>query len=221
MIYAYAIVINCSNITFDGGNHTIKGAVNSAQAYVNIGLELDYVTNVSVINLKVYGFGLGDISLKGTNCNFLNVSTGYSSLKCNNSNFIGCNFGKGVDGFKQLTIVGENNTFLRNNFEGRLGCVGSNFWDDGLAGNYWSDYNGTDSNHDGIGDSSYNFVESQQDNYPLMKPYSSPISLNLLITPSIQPENSNNLQGTKLMIILASVAFVMFVGAILVIIKRR
>ena len=45
MTRAYALVINCSNIIFDGGNHTINGAVNKAQGYVNSWvLELSNVT---------------------------------------------------------------------------------------------------------------------------------------------------------------------------------
>jgi hypothetical protein len=48
-------------------------------------------------------------------------------------------------------------------------------WDDGYpsGGNYWSDYNGTDANGDGIGDTPYVFGynNSYTDNYPLMKPF--------------------------------------------------
>jgi len=33
--------------------------------------------------------------------------------------------------------------------------ISSNSWDNGFVGNYWGDYNGTDSNMDGIGDSPY------------------------------------------------------------------
>ena len=45
-----------------------------------------------------------------------------------------------------------------------------NNWDNGTTGNYWSDYNGTDNNRDGIGDTPYVIYENNQDNYPFMNP---------------------------------------------------
>jgi len=48
----------------------------------------------------------------------------------------------------------------------------NNTWDSGYpsGGNYWSDYNGTDDNGDGIGDTPYIVFENMTDHYPLMKP---------------------------------------------------
>jgi len=76
-----------------------------------------------------------------------------------------------------------NNKFCHNTFTNNLkhvyaepplyGIVSANTWDDGYpsGGNYWSDYTGVDSDHDGIGNTPYVIDENNQDNYPLMIPW--------------------------------------------------
>lgn len=77
----------------------------------------------------------------------------------------------------EITIGSGNNTFYHNNFEGNVeqirwdwisGVNSTNAWDNGVEGNYWSDYVGTDANHDGIGDTQYFIDVDNTDNYPLM-----------------------------------------------------
>lgn len=77
---------------------------------------------------------------------------------------------------------GEGNRFSSNNFIGNqenanesdysTSGQGANFWDNGIStGNYWDDYTGVDSNHDGIGDTAYTVPGRQppnQDPYPVM-----------------------------------------------------
>jgi len=82
----------------------------------------------------------------------------------------------------------ENNKFYHNNFidnEQQVYIYTSgyvNIWDDGYpsGGNYWSDYTGVDEfsgpnqnqpGSDGIGDTPYVIDENNQDNYPLMEPW--------------------------------------------------
>jgi nitrous oxidase accessory protein len=77
-------------------------------------------------------------------------------------------------------LSAENNTFYHNNFINNNNTIyvenanltaKSNFWDNGKEGNYWDDYNGTDANRDGIGDTPYIINGENVDNYPLMAPY--------------------------------------------------
>lgn len=69
-----------------------------------------------------------------------------------------------------------NNSFVHNNFVNNSqpfiykveGCI----WDDGFEGNYWTRYNGSDLDRDGIGDVPYD-VGLDQDRYPLMGMFAS------------------------------------------------
>jgi parallel beta-helix repeat protein len=70
-----------------------------------------------------------------------------------------------------------DSTFFHNNFIGNwTGSPGSydshNFWDNGLEGNYWEEYKGTDANGDGIGDTPYliDGYSDSVDRYPIMNP---------------------------------------------------
>jgi hypothetical protein len=65
----------------------------------------------------------------------------------------------------------------------------NNSWDSGFpaGGNYWSDYNGTDLNLDGLGDTPYLVFENDTDHYPLLAPFSS-IDVQPIPTVSPSPE---------------------------------
>lgn len=74
---------------------------------------------------------------------------------------------------------GENTSLYHNNFVDNIEQVKispkiNNYgviFDNGEEGNYWSDYNGTDADSNGIGDTPYVIDEVRQDNYPLMEPF--------------------------------------------------
>jgi parallel beta-helix repeat protein len=66
----------------------------------------------------------------------------------------------------------SSNFIFHNNFVDNTNQVSTEFsantWDDGSRGNCWSDYNGIDANHDGVGDTPYVIDANNVDHYPLM-----------------------------------------------------
>jgi parallel beta-helix repeat protein len=63
-----------------------------------------------------------------------------------------------------------HNNIIDNNRQTYLRLSTSNIWDNGAGeGNYWSDYTGSDTNNDGIGDT--DIPHLGLDNYPLMEPW--------------------------------------------------
>lgn len=63
----------------------------------------------------------------------------------------------------------------------------NNVWDSGYpsGGNYWSDFTGTDANHNGIGDTPYIIDTNNTDHYPLMTQYNIPEFPLFLVLPLI------------------------------------
>ncbi len=98
------------------------------------------------------------------------------------------------NGFGIYSYIASLNKINHNNFINNTEQAFDedyNQWDDGYpsGGNYWSDYNGTDaysgpgqneSGSDGIGDTPYLFT-GDQDNYPLMTPWTPPVLLEFTI----------------------------------------
>jgi parallel beta-helix repeat protein len=141
-------------------------------------------------NIKIIGNKMTD-SHYGV---FFGVCGSHPSYPCNatiSDNWIAnCDHGISISGAYGNSISGntvtncaygisfttDNNTVYHNNFINNAQQVnekGANTtWDDGYpsGGNYWSDYNGTDANGDGIGDIPYIIDEYNWDNYPLMYP---------------------------------------------------
>ncbi len=76
-----------------------------------------------------------------------------------------------------IYLGSSNNSIYHNNFANNTNHIdysSMNVWDDGYpsGGNYWSDYTGVDSYHDGIGDTVYVMDGNNTDRYPLMGMFS-------------------------------------------------
>jgi parallel beta-helix repeat protein len=112
---------------------------------------------------------------------------------CVNNTIIGNLIAENQDWGLHLAEGSRNNVIYSNNFfhnqqEGGTQVLvtstidrtaitergGLNMWDNGTAGNYWSDYKGTDSDGDGIGDVPFHINNDNIDHNPLMEPIEIP-----------------------------------------------
>ncbi len=125
-------------------------------------------------------------------------------------------FGVNNPGNLPLGIVLTNNSFVDNTIQ-FSGCFCETYntsepihtWDDGMRGNYWSDYNGTDTNGDGIGDTSYVIDPLNWDRYPLVE--------NLVVLPTPAPTQ----QSVDIIVPIAIVAALVVVATVVLIQRRR
>jgi len=162
------------------------------------GIDIDYSSNNTIHNNTASSNSNSGIKLVGSSYAILsdnkvknNTWSGVSLGSSSNHNSIRGNniIDNGANGI--LLHDSQNNTFCHNNFINNTVQVEdmtpeqSNLWDNGCEGNYWSDYNGTDANHDGIGDTPYVIDANNTDHYPLVTQYAIPEFPSFLLFPLI------------------------------------
>jgi PKD repeat protein len=83
-------------------------------------------------------------------------------------NLISSNGLRGIDLVAANASIHHNN--IMNNSDNGYDTHNWASWDTGVGGNYWDDYGGADIDGDGIGDTPYQILPENQDNYPFMDP---------------------------------------------------
>ncbi|MDH5481536.1 MAG: hypothetical protein OEY22_01460 [Candidatus Bathyarchaeota archaeon] len=139
------------------------------------------IITINVGNVKLTGFtirnGAGGILLEYSNNSVIegNIVTGTMdgiSLIFSSNNTIISNM---IKENRRGLFLGEsiNNTLYWNSFVNNTEQAATmnslNIWENGVEGNYWSDYEGEDADGDGIGDDAYVIDAENRDNYPLIK----------------------------------------------------
>ncbi len=143
---------------YESSNNIISG--NNITANKDYGIYLDYSSNNSIHGNNIttnnyYGIYLSRSSNNNISGNTITNTYYGIRLRHSSNNIIYHN--NFIDNTQQVYIYPSGYT---------------NVWDDGYpsGGNYWSDYAGVDSDHDGIGDTPCVIDKNNQDNYPLMSP---------------------------------------------------
>ena len=195
---SYGIIVNASNIIIDGNGHTLKSVPRILPVGSwDFGIELSNVSscNVTIRNLKILDFNIGIYSWTANNtvedniimgCNmaiFLAESPNTVIGNHIENNIQGIFLGPLPDSHKPVFNVLYHNSFVNNTMQVYdCECTDPhtiqhlNIWDNGVSGNYWSDYNGTDTNQDGIGDTPYSISSDDIDALPLIVPIASLIN---------------------------------------------
>ncbi|MFW9995644.1 MAG: NosD domain-containing protein, partial [Candidatus Odinarchaeota archaeon] len=164
----------------------------------NYGIRLAYPLNSTVTANRVINNSARGISIEYSHNNtvFDNLITGNGIgmyFSSSSSNVITRNMITGNGGYGVYLTTSDNNTFYLNDFITNRGnlvqaysTTATNNFSDGTAGNFWSDYTGSDSDGDGIGETSYSIDGGAGvlDSHPLMVPFRdfryphAPISIN-------------------------------------------
>ena len=142
-----------SDIQSEGGNNTFiqRNIMSGFNNAINILTSVNLTIAENIILNSHTGINLENV---------LNANVTLNTIKLNT-------YGLVIDSDSSNVLITLNN-FIGNTYSAK--DMGSNSFDNGIIGNYWSDYTGIDSNQDNIGDTPYEIDSNSKDNYPQMSP---------------------------------------------------
>jgi len=193
---SYGIIVEKNNVKIDGQGHTLRSVPRILPVGSwDFGIELSNVTtgNVTVKNLNIIDFNIG-VYIWTTNNTIIHNTVKGSNVgiflaAC--PNIIVANY---VTNNTQGVFLGPipveheivYNKFYLNSFVNNTWNVYDcecaepqwkqhlNIWNNGTCGNYWTDYTGTDTDENGIGDTPYQVTSDDVDIFPLMSIHTGP-----------------------------------------------
>jgi len=156
-------------------NNTVSGNTLTSSNQEGVYLESSSNNTVSgnIIANNSYGVYLVEAFFNTVSGNTITNSTEGLYFEDSSYNIIfGNNIRNHFNGI--LFESSPDNTFYHNNLVNNtrhthFGTfpIDANFWDNGVEGNFWSNYTSVDSNYDGIGDTAHVISANNTDNYPL------------------------------------------------------
>ena len=177
------VLVNCTNIIVQ----------NLKLAYNGQGILLAFTTNSTVTKNIIMGKSVGIMFYNASN----NHIIGNEIVNNENGIYFSGPALMADSRYRSTDNIIHHNNFV-NNQKGIYDVAGNwwapyppsvNIWDDGYpsGGNYWSNYNGTDNDGDGIGDTPYTIYDHNIDRYPLMKPVTISEIPDISVPPSPPP----------------------------------
>jgi len=180
MLFAYTEASRIENVTASNNLYGIKLCSSS-----NITLQSNNASNNS--------YGIGIVIDHHSNNNTLQSNNAVYNgcgieLEHSNNNMLQNNIANSNNDIGICLYYSSNNTLHHNNLinntnHNTYDFGGTNQWDSGSEGNYYSDYPGTDPNRDGIGDTSYPIPGGDSiDRFPLMQSWTPPLPHEITLT---------------------------------------
>lgn len=165
----YLGIINSTNIHIANLNFTNNGE----------GILLAFTKKSTIKNIKIENSSIGIkcVSFQNNNITQVTLKNNFRSIELKNCHNNTLEHNTIVDHHYAFCLYNSNNnTIYHNNIINNTQQVYAdnsvnNRWDNGRQGNYWSNFNGTDEDDNGIGDTTHHLGENQTDNYPLIQPY--------------------------------------------------